>query len=52
MSNPSELLMGELGPGDYFGDLPMLFSQYHLASVRAKTYVEVQETCFHNLILF
>ena len=40
MSYPSELVMTELGPGDYFGDLPMLYSSYHLASVRAKTYVE------------
>ena len=41
MSREREIVLSELGPGQYFGDLPMLFRDYHLASVRAKTNVEV-----------
>ena len=41
VSREREIVLSELGPGQYFGDLPMLFRDYHLASVRAKTNVEV-----------
>ena len=34
--------MTEMGPGQYFGDLSMLFHDYFLADVRAKTHVEVR----------
>ena len=33
--------MTEMGPGQYFGDLSMLYHDYFMADVRAKTHVEV-----------
>ena len=37
----SGAVMCEVGPGQFFGDLPMIFEEKHLASVRSKTNVEV-----------
>ena len=45
------VVLSELGPGQYFGDLAMLMNDYHVCSVRAKTHVEVCHAYMHMYVM-
>lgn len=41
LSKDLKYIINEMGPGQYFGALTMLFNQTHSGTVRAKTYCEI-----------
>ena len=41
-----EVCLWEIGPGQCFGEMAMLFGQYQAVNIVAKTYVEVRGSLF------
>ena len=46
--SPDAVHLAEIGPGQYFGVIAMLFGQYQKASLIAKTHVEILQLSLHD----